>query len=925
MNDPAISDIVTAAAKYAARGWVVHRLTSPKAKGGSPGKRPVDTGWQTVTKPPTTQKLTAWFGNNNPKGYNIGLLCGEASGVTVIDLDRMIYAGIFDGINTLRSARTTGRCHVYFKYNQRLPASKHHNLGIEVLATGNNAVMPPSTHASGDVYAWVDPEAPLATMPEEIELKLTNLFEREKGLNALVKKCRPCFKRLFEKKVREATDFHGAEGRELMVAWGADLKAAGATIADAEMWSKIIYGDDNDHAKTVREWRNIDSSKTWKCETVAAKLGGVIECDCAGCKWKATVTSEAATSRDDDRLVFRTEHLRNYQALDNLIALEGKDFTPFVKAVWYNVLGTLKAQPVRFGNITTDTRFNLFIPMPSGTGKNNLKQAINKIVTGGGKEVRSPTSFHPEQLIGKMLTEKWHNPDKEGKGLNDTRYIPNYGYLHNDSLIFDEAFHFVTRDDKQYEESKTYIRIALDPIGNNLIQKKLIDQLDVPEQRLAYYPRCSITMFLQPDVMDDENVKTGFLRRFNILYIPLVGKNLDRNEEIIRYIKHPRSEVSLDYWQGITEWDAPTYFTFEDGIDDLLIVLHDDLITYMRSLGEKQRNYLDRKAYPIFDDLVGMSTIQAISRKSDTVTQQDVKLAYMDLFEFFKLSLDFVNAKIFGNLDYGEQWHGAEVKEIEALKWLAGSGATDKDKSEVTIADFKAKIAEIFEIEDESARRHYSKLKKRGLIDSRRVGKDSSRVWVTFDHGNASEVAQVNLADTMYWKIAQEGYHPAHLHTCTTLETDSGSDALQVCNAPTDSDSAKSTKPIAGDAKSEGADLQVCNAQIDGRSDDLQVCNPEPTASEQVCNADLRKNDSERTSDTSVQVCTGLSVKNPIELARDERMIAIDRFFRNRGITYANHEELMKFVPEIADQLHINQDVAFRSVMQYGKDRGWLS
>ena len=443
-----------------------------------------------------------------------------------------------------------------------------------------------------------------------------------------------------------------------------------------------------------------------------------------------TPAAPDTTTSQSERLVFRTDHLRNYQALDDLIALEGKDFTPLVKGVWYNVLGTLKAQPVRWGNITTDTRFNLLIPMPSGTGKNNLKQAIRKIISVCGKEVSDLTSFHPEQLIGKMIPERFYNPEKGGKeGVpNDTRYLPNYGYLHKDSLLFDEAYHFITRDDKQYDESKAYIRIALDPIGRNLIQKKLIDQLDVPEQRLEYHPPCTITMFLQPKGMDDDNVLTGFLRRFNILYIPLVGKNLDRKEEIIKYIKHPRPEVSFNYWKDIAEWSAPTYFDFEDGIDDLLIVLHGDLIAYMRSLGDKQRNYTDRKAYAVLDDLVSMAVIQAISRKSDVVTQQDVKLAYMDLFEFFKLSLDFVNAKIFGNLDYGEQWHGAEAKEIEALKWLFDHGAVNKDKSEITIAEFKAKIAEIFEIENESARRHYAKLKKRGSIDSKRVGKDSSRV-----------------------------------------------------------------------------------------------------------------------------------------------------------------------------------------------------
>jgi hypothetical protein len=296
-----MADILTAATGYAARGWIVHRIHPASAKVNSPGKQPIDTGWQKVMKPATEEKLKQWFGDANPKGYNIGLLCGEASGITVIDLDRMIYADIFNGVGTLRSSRTDGRGHVFFKYNPRLKASKHHNIGIEVLATGNNVILPPSIHISGDVYKWDDPAAPLIEMPEEIEARLTNLFKREKELNALIRKCRPCFKRLFKTEVRKDTEFHGAEGRELMLAWGAELKAAGATLADAEMWARIIYGDGFDIEKTVTEWRHIDEKKTWKCATVADKLGGVIECDCVGCKWKTPTAPASAQPAEGAR------------------------------------------------------------------------------------------------------------------------------------------------------------------------------------------------------------------------------------------------------------------------------------------------------------------------------------------------------------------------------------------------------------------------------------------------------------------------------------------------------------------------------------------------------------------------------------------------------------------------------------------------
>lgn len=99
--------------------WVLHPLSSPKDGGNSPGKRPLLKGWQTLQKTP----------DNIPeyvkKGCNIGLVCGKASCVTVIDFDSDLFIPeLFDGfdINTLKSKRTEGREHDYFKYNPNLPS-----------------------------------------------------------------------------------------------------------------------------------------------------------------------------------------------------------------------------------------------------------------------------------------------------------------------------------------------------------------------------------------------------------------------------------------------------------------------------------------------------------------------------------------------------------------------------------------------------------------------------------------------------------------------------------------------------------------------------------------------------------------------------------------------------------------------------------
>jgi hypothetical protein len=432
------------------------------------------------------------------------------------------------------------------------------------------------------------------------------------------------------------------------------------------------------------------------------------------------LAADDQTTQRDERLVFGTDHLRNYRELDALIALEGKDYEPIKKAVWYSVIGALKPHFVQFGNIKTDTRFNLLIVLPSGFGKGNVKHAIAEIEKECGLKVIEPTSFHPEQLIGTVI--------EKGKGKN-REWIPNPGHLHSDYVLFNEVYDFLTEHDRLYKESRNHITKALDPIGHNEVYKRLVKNLDVENEVLRYCPRCTISMFLQPRYLDENIVLSGFIRRYLIIYVPIFGKNLDNSEDIARYITKPHKTVFFEYWRRIAEWsrqvgsDGHANFTFEEGVGALLLELHEDLTNYARSLGVKQRNYLSIKSYPLVGDLVKMAVIQAISKKSSVVTQQDVKLAYMDLFEFFKLTLDYVAAKVIGNLDYGEKWHGAEAKEIEALKWLVERGAVDEKRSEVMIKEFKEHIANIFGIEERSAERHYSKLMQRGLIKSKRTEK----------------------------------------------------------------------------------------------------------------------------------------------------------------------------------------------------------
>lgn len=278
------SDMLSEAHRLTELGFIVHPLTGPNAGGNSPGKRPIKKDWQKQTTPYNEKVMAGWWGPDAKTQYNMGLVCGRASGVMVVDMDSMLFIGdLIDGIelNTLKSARIKTRGHVFFKYDPSIRSQKHHELGIEILSDGSNAVLPPSCHIDGDVYHWADPDDPIQEIPNELKKRLLALFELTKRVTGLIRKCRPCFKRVWKDK----DDLHGSDGREMMLAFCTELKANGATLEDIRFVAKIVYQDEYDQGRTDEEFRNSDESKPWKCVTIQDKLSGFVsdeQCDKCG-------------------------------------------------------------------------------------------------------------------------------------------------------------------------------------------------------------------------------------------------------------------------------------------------------------------------------------------------------------------------------------------------------------------------------------------------------------------------------------------------------------------------------------------------------------------------------------------------------------------------------------------------------------------
>lgn len=150
--------------------------------GGSAGKHPRLNAWQ---RDATTDSKTirAWW-RSWPEA-NIGLVMGGQSRLVAVDIDgaegRTTLArlesehGPLPATLTSRSGRVDGGEHRFFRVPEGLDLRAIKNRAgrakgpmpkVDIRAEAGQVVAPPSLHASGNRYAWMDREVPIAELPE---------------------------------------------------------------------------------------------------------------------------------------------------------------------------------------------------------------------------------------------------------------------------------------------------------------------------------------------------------------------------------------------------------------------------------------------------------------------------------------------------------------------------------------------------------------------------------------------------------------------------------------------------------------------------------------------------------------------------------------------------------------------------------------
>lgn len=185
-KDSAKNRILEAALDYIERGWHIFPLHSITENGtctcglekcSDAGKHPSTTaGLREATR--DKEQIEQWFASGD---RNIGVVTGQLSGITVLDID--VGAGkngdeTWAKLNketgepqTLMALTGSGGIHAYFKYNSSINTSTNTlGPGVDCRNDKGYVVAPPSTHRSGGSYSWLN-AGPLADLPAHLTFK----------------------------------------------------------------------------------------------------------------------------------------------------------------------------------------------------------------------------------------------------------------------------------------------------------------------------------------------------------------------------------------------------------------------------------------------------------------------------------------------------------------------------------------------------------------------------------------------------------------------------------------------------------------------------------------------------------------------------------------------------------------------------------
>ena len=150
--------------KYFEQGYV----PIPIHKGGKHPAIAADWSKFCVSRP-SDEQIDEWDEQRIKNGWNIGVTCGPASGIVVLDIDvddRAILDACPISPVARRGAKGEAR---FFRYDSSVQSRSWP--GLDIMSDGRQVLVPPSIHpVTKKPYIWLTPDTIESIKPEELPL-----------------------------------------------------------------------------------------------------------------------------------------------------------------------------------------------------------------------------------------------------------------------------------------------------------------------------------------------------------------------------------------------------------------------------------------------------------------------------------------------------------------------------------------------------------------------------------------------------------------------------------------------------------------------------------------------------------------------------------------------------------------------------------
>ena len=429
---------------------------------------------------------------------------------------------------------------------------------------------------------------------------------------------------------------------------------------------------------------------------------------------------------------YLTNHLRGFDLFNSALGLTGNEYRPLAKLHWYAAISTAAVtKTIRVAIWNVDTRLSTVNILPPGHGKKNLGKIHEKIAEALKLEFGNPASYHPESLVGKKL------PIYEGKGKarHVVGYEENFGYLSKDVVLFDECKTLLEPEKRSpQEQSRVYIRRALDPYGDNWLEKPQVDvKLDKP---LRYLARSRIHMFTQPRRLNSELVTEGYIRRTFFGLVEFKGN--ERGQKIKELLKNTTENSEEDFIEFMPVLDlvksvSGKEITLSQEAKKELSNLYDYVVSFGESYGDNAAEETKTEEFTIVLDHAKLAILYALSQGRSTVSAQDIQYVFPDFIEFLDMKWRFMNGWLSGRVSFTGEFISDGDETI--VQYLKERGAVSLEKSNVKNWEIIAEIQKAYSkggkiVAERTAKWYLKKLIQKGLVLQRQVSKTDFLVFL---------------------------------------------------------------------------------------------------------------------------------------------------------------------------------------------------